>query len=138
MTASTRCSMQGYENRIQSQLIFQPSDNLSSVLDFTYFDLYRNSNGEKVFDYPILRLKQTYQINKYLFLRGIIEYNGYHSELLSDFLASFTYIPGTVIHLGYGSLYNRQQWQHDRYRDIDRFLENRRGLFFKASYLWRL
>jgi len=55
---------QGYENRIQSQLIFQPSDNLSSVLDFTYFDLYRNSNGEKVFDYPILRLKQTYQINK--------------------------------------------------------------------------
>jgi len=45
---------------------------------------------------------------------------------------------GTVIQLGYGSLYNRIEWQQDRYVESDRFLETRRGLFFKVSYLWRL
>jgi hypothetical protein len=56
---------------------------------------------------------------------------------LTDLLASFTYIPGTVIHLGYGSMYERIRWEEDRYESADRYLETQRGLFFKASYLWR-
>ena len=130
--------LQGYENRIQSELLFQPSEKLKTELSFIYFDLYRDSDGEKIFDYPIFRFKQVFQFNKYLFFRGILEYNDYHKELLTDLLVSFTYIPGTVIHMGYGSLYNRQQWQHDRFIDVNRFIENKRGFFFKASYLWRL
>lgn len=128
---------QGYQNMIESQLIFQPWQKLKSEIAFTYVDLYRDSNKQKIFDYSIFRFKQTYQLNKYLFVRGIVEYNDYWRELLTDFLASFTYIPGTAIHLGYGSLYNRQQWQEDRYIDVNRFIENKRGFFFKASYLWR-
>ena len=56
---------------------------------------------------------------------------------MTDLLASFTYIPGTVIHLGYGSLYEKIRWEEGRYDPSDRFLETQRGLFFKASYLWR-
>ena len=59
-------------------------------------------------------------------------------ELTTDFLASFTYIPGTVIHLGYGSLYNKIEWRNNNYEESDRFLETKRGFFFKTSYLWRL
>lgn len=129
---------QGDENRITAELLFQPSEKLKSEVSFIYFDLYRESNGEKIFDYPIVRFKQIFQLNKYLFFRGIVEYNAYHKELLTDLLISFTYIPGTVLHVGYGSLYNRQQWQQDRYIDVNRFIENKRGFFFKASYLWRL
>jgi hypothetical protein len=57
---------------------------------------------------------------------------------MTDFLASFTYIPGTVIHLGYGSLYEKSEWQDGDYVNADRFMETKRGFFFKASYLWRL
>ena len=34
----------------------------------------------------------------------------FYQRVLGDFLASFTYIPGTVIYLGYGSLNESQAW----------------------------
>ena len=60
--------------------------------------------------------------------------------MLTDFLVSFTYIPGTVIHVGYGSMFEKTQWdKNDRdYRGSEEFLEMDRGLFMKASYNWRL
>ena len=58
--------------------------------------------------------------------------------MLTDLLASFTYIPGTVIQLGYGSIFDRTEWVDGEYRDSGRFLGMKHGLFFKASYLWRL
>jgi hypothetical protein len=58
--------------------------------------------------------------------------------MLTDFLASFTYIPGTVVHIGYGNLHEKIAWQNGRYVESDRFLETKRGFFFKTSYLWRL
>ncbi|MCK7483408.1 MAG: hypothetical protein M0C28_44990 [Candidatus Moduliflexus flocculans] len=42
----------------------------------------------------------TFQLNKYLFLRGIVEYNDFYKRMTLDGLVSFTYIPGTVVHLG--------------------------------------
>ena len=57
---------------------------------------------------------------------------------MTDFLASFTYIPGTVLHAGYGSLYERTRWDGTGYVPDAGLQETRRGLFFKASYLWRL
>jgi hypothetical protein len=67
-----------------------------------------------------------------------VEYNTYRKKLLLDFLASFTYVPGTVIQLGYGSLHEKLQWVDGEYRESNTFLEMKRGLFFKVSYLWRL
>ena len=54
-----------------------------------------------------------------------------------DTLASFTYIPGTVVYIGYGSAFERIRWNGAEYEDASRFLETKRGLFFKVSYLWR-
>jgi len=129
---------QGWKNRLTTSLFYQPSDYLQSELSFVYSDFYRDSDSKKIYEYPITRGKLTYQLNKYLFFRGIVEYNAYRKEMLTDFLASFTYIPGTVIHIGYGSIYDKTQWNNGQYRDSDRFLEIRRGFFFKTSYLWRL
>ena len=129
---------QGYGNRATGDITYQPSDRLNLTLNLVYSDFFQKETKDKVFDYAILRSRLTYQMNKYLFFRGILEYNTYREELLTDLLASFTYIPGTVIHLGYGSLYNRLEWDGQEYRSADRFLEMKRGLFFKASYLWRL
>jgi len=129
---------QGYGSRALGTITYLPSDKFNLSLSLTYADLYRTGGGEKVFDYTITRGRLTYQVNRYLFFRGILEYNAYWREMLTDFLASFTYIPGTVIQLGYGSLYNRLEWRDGAYLAADRFLEMKRGLFFKASYLWRL
>ena len=129
---------QGRGHDATVSIAYQPSDKFHSSLSYTYSDFYRDSDDIKKFDYGIVRFRNTYQVNRYLFFRAIVEYNSFYEELMTDFLASFTYIPGTVVHIGYGSLYNTTKWEDDHYVDSDRFLEIKRGLFFKASYLWRL
>jgi hypothetical protein len=129
---------QGRGNLLTASLIYQPMDQLRAEGNFTYSDFYRESDGQKIYDYPIVRGRLTYQLSKYLFFRGIVEYNGFRKEVLTDLLASFTYIPGTVVHLGYGALYERVRWQNDGYIASDQFLQTRRRFFFKTSYLWRL
>jgi hypothetical protein len=129
---------QGKGTQASGQLTFQPSEKMNLNINMTYADFFRDSDSLKIYDYTILRTRLTYQMNKYLTFRGVVEYNDYNKTLLTDFLVSFLYIPGTVIHLGYGSLYEKTQWVEGEYRRSDRFLEIERGLFFKVSYLWRL
>ncbi len=129
---------QGDANRVTATAIYQPTGQLKGELNFVYQNFFRESDGERIYDYPITRLKLTYQLNQYLFFRGIGEYNNFRKDLSTDFLASFTYIPGTVIHLGYGSVFDKVKWENGQYLESDRFLEVKRGFFFKASYLWRL
>jgi hypothetical protein len=129
---------QGHGSQAAAAVVYQPSEKINLTLNLTYADFYRKADGGKDYDYTIGRGRLTYQMNKYLFFRGIVEYNTFRKEMLTDFLASFTYIPGTVIQLGYGSLYDRVEWVDGEYREAGRFLEMKRGLFFKASYLGRL
>ncbi len=129
---------QGKGSDLISSLAFLPTENLHLELSLTYSDFIRESDSRREYDYTIIRSKNTYQVNRYLFFRVIVEYNSFRKRLMTDFLASFTYIPGTVIHIGYGSLYEKIRWEEGDYRPSDNFLETRRGLFFKASYLWRL
>ncbi len=129
---------QGDSQNVNAAVRWQPTDKIEARLDYTYSDFTRRSDGERIYDYAITRGRFTYQFNKYLFIRGIVEHNAFYDEVLTDFLASFTYIPGTVIHFGYGSLYEKIEWRNGAYHPFDHFRESRRGLFFKASYLWRL
>jgi hypothetical protein len=128
---------QGRSSRLTANAVFQPWNQFEVSATLTYVDFYRESDGMKMYEYPIARGKLTFQVNQHLFFRGILEYNRFRRTLLSDVLASFTYIPGTVIHAGYGSLYQRIKWENTTYVNADDFLETRRGFFFKMSYLWR-
>jgi hypothetical protein len=128
---------QGNSTRATAKVTYQPSDKLRSDFDLTYVDFDRESDGERIYDYPIYWGRLAYQLNRYLFFRGIVEYNEYKKELLTDLLASFTYIPGTVVHVGYGSLRDKVRWEPGGYVDADEFLETKRSFFFKMSYLFR-
>jgi hypothetical protein len=128
---------QGYGARASVGLRYQPTDKLDFEFDLSHQDFRRTSTREKVYDYTIVRSRNTYQIFKYLFLRGIVEYNFYQKRMTVDTLASFTYVPGTVFYVGYGSAFERLQWTGREYVSADRFLETKRGFFFKISYLWR-
>jgi len=115
-----------------------PSEKFRFEFRWTVSDFVRSSDGVREYDYTILRGLGAFQLNKYLFFRAILEHNSFRRRLTTDLLASFTYIPGTVVHIGYGSLYERLEWRDGVYEPADRFLETKRGFFFKASYLWRL
>ncbi|MGA2585514.1 MAG: DUF5916 domain-containing protein [Candidatus Aminicenantales bacterium] len=128
---------QGDGNRASASIEFQPTDQLDFSLNLSYADFYRRSDNAKIYDDTIVRSFNTYQVNKFLFLRAIVEYNTYYKRMTVDTLASFTYIPGTVFYVGYGSAFEKIRWNGDDYENSNRFLETKRGFFFKVSYLWR-
>lgn len=127
----------GKGTSIDTAFTFQPTERLSTGLEVSFADFYRKPGGEKVFDYTILRSRTSFQFNKYLYLRGIVEYNAYYKRIQGDVLASFTYIPGTVIQAGYGSVYENVNRDHARSVPANGFRHIRKSFFFKASYLWR-
>jgi len=129
---------QGYGSRIMGGVQYQPMDQLDFSLSLNYVDFFRKSDKAKIYDYIIVRSRNTFQINKYLFLRGIVEYNDFYERVTLDGLLSFTYIPGTVVHLGYGSALEKLEWIGTDYAPSGRFHEMKRGFFFKVSYNWRL
>ena len=130
---------QGYGTQATAGIRYQPIDQLDFSLDLSYVDFFRESDRTKIYDYLILRSRNTFQLNKYLFVRGIVEYNDFRHRMTLDGLVSFTYIPGTVVHLGYGSALEKQEWDEGLpgFAPSSRFHEMERGFFFKVSYLWR-
>ena len=130
---------QGYGTTVSAALRYQPIDQLDFILNLSYVDFYRKLDEAKIYDYLILRSRNTFQLNKYLFVRGIVEYNDFYKRMTLDGLVSFTYIPGTVIHLGYGSALEKLEWDEGLagFAPSSRFHEMARGFFFKVSYLHR-
>ncbi len=130
----------GYGKNITGQLNLQLSDKINTQWRYTFSDFYREDNRELDFTRTLVRSRNTYQVNKFLFFRAIVEYDSRDPDIAADFLASFTLIPGTVVHIGYGSILNKMQWD-DQLEDYvatkDRFESFRNGFFFKASYLFR-
>ena len=78
----------------------------------------------------IVNTRSTYQFNKHFFVRGIAQYDSSNRRVLTDFLASYELVPGSVMHAGYGSLIEKRDPALG-YQTVSR------GLFFKASYLHR-
>jgi hypothetical protein len=131
--------LQGHGSQTTLQLILQPLASINLTLSRTHADLVRDDTGEKLFNYPISRARLSWQPDEHFFLRAIAQYNGFRQQLLMDYLAAYTYQPGTVVYLGYGTLSEKTEWDAPtgQYRRADHLLEMQRGLFFKASYLWR-
>jgi hypothetical protein len=129
----------GNEGTVSVGLTLQPSSKLQTTIDYTHSNFKDKQTRQEIYSLDLYNLNTTYQFNKYFFLRGIIRYDSLQEKLLTDFLASFTLIPGTVVHLGYGSLYLKNQWQNNHWvPGQGELLRMREGLFFKASYLWRI
>ncbi len=130
----------GDGNELDLNLMIQPMDGLSIDFEYIHQKLDKPSDlgGENLFDLKILNFRAAYQFNRFFFIRGALRYNGYSRRLVTDFLASYTLRPGTVLHVGYGSLYDNRVFQDDHWIPGDGSMEEKqRTLFFKVSYLWR-
>lgn len=123
----------------QAGVTIQPGVKLSQSLSLSQNHFTRS--GHPVYDVTVLNARTAYQFNKYLFVRALFQYDSYARKWLTDFLASFTYIPGTVVHLGYGVLFEKHGWDAGQWlpgsESGGRYYALKNSLFFKVSYLWR-
>jgi hypothetical protein len=129
---------QGDRKNLYLNMTLKPTRDLALGLSHARSIFNRRTNGEQIYDFKLYRSRLTYQINRYLYIRGIVEYDDLNKLLGTDFLASFTYIPGTVLHIGYGSMHARLKYVEPDYVSADHFIQMKRGFFVKASYNWIL
>jgi len=129
----------GNRFRIHTSIKIQPVNTLSFYFSYEYTDFDRKSTGEDVYDYHIFYTRSTYQPNKHLLFRALVQYDSYLDLIMTDILASYEFIPGTVFHIGYGSLHEKLFWNSaDRTWETE--VENRkfyymsRSIFVKISY----
>jgi hypothetical protein len=116
----------------------QPSARVNQTVSFTREEFDRESDGARVYRVNIVNTRSTFQINRYVSLRAIVQYDSSRRQVLTDFLASWELLPGTVAYAGYGSLVERQDWDGTRLMPgTGAYRTSRRGLFFKASYVHR-
>jgi len=108
----------------------QPNQHMSQNVSYSRVRLDRASTGERVYTVDIVNLRSTYQFNRHFLVRSIEQYDSSRRRLLLDFLASYEFVPGTVVHAGYGSLIEKTELTPE-------YHATSRGLFFKASYLHR-
>ena len=124
----------GFGFSLQPNLHFQQNLNYSGV----GFD--RESSGERIYTVHIVNTQTTYQFDKHFRLRLLEQFDSSQHRLLTDCLAMYEVVPGTVFHAGYGSLYEKQTPQPGSLVPNTfggGYMTVSRGLFFKASYLHR-
>jgi len=121
-----------------ASVILQPSDELRLNVDLASYGMRDPHTGQQVFDAKTLNCQGTYQFNSAFFLRATLRSDSFLHRMLTDYLASFTYIPGTVVFLGYGEILVKNQWQGEAWQlQGTKYEPMQRGLFLKVSYLWR-
>ena len=99
----------GRHRTYSADLTFQPSARLSQTGSYNRVQ-FDTLDGQRVYTVNVLNTRTTFQINREFFLRAIVQYNSSDHLVLTDFLASWELLPGTVAYAGYGSLIERQEW----------------------------
>jgi Domain of unknown function (DUF5916)/Carbohydrate family 9 binding domain-like len=125
-----------YDGRISFTL--QPSGRLSQGFDYRRISFDRASTGEHVYDVDLVYSRTTYQFSRQFFVRAIAQFDSSRHQVLTDFLASYELRPGTVVYAGYGSLIEQRGFRDGQWiAGEGNYAASQRGLFFKASYLYR-
>ncbi len=129
----------GNKFRVHSFVKVQPDSTVSLYFSHEYTDFDRKDNGEDVYDYHIFYNKTTWQPNKQLRFRALIQYDSYLDMIMGDVLASYEFVPGTVFHIGYGCLGEKLEWdprEREWLSDTAQreFYQTTRSFFVKVSY----
>jgi hypothetical protein len=128
----------GWSRHSRIEMSWQPTSRMNQTIEYERVDFKRRDNGAPVYELQLVNMRNTYQFTKQFFVRGIAQYDSLKEQVLFDGLASYELRPGTVAYLGYGSLFERRAFIDDAWvGQSGRYLTTQRGLFFKASYLYR-
>jgi hypothetical protein len=128
----------GRSANVSTGALFQPNGRFSEDVEYTHIAFDRPTTGERVYTVNIVNTRTTFQFSKEFAIRAIVQYDSQQRRVLTDFLGSYELRPGTVVYAGYGSLYEKRAYQNDEWVEGQgNYLTTRRGLFLKASYLYR-
>jgi hypothetical protein len=129
----------GRERDYNAEVSLQPSARFNQSVSWSHVGFDRESDRTNVYTVDVLNTRTTFQIDRQLFLRAIVQYDSSRHEVLTDFLASWELRPGTVVYAGYGSIVERRGWDGSRFTDdpTGPYRTAERGFFFKASYIYR-
>ena len=139
---------------VEALLTVRPATRLRIDNSYLLFRLKDRTNGSSVLNNHIVRSKWNYQFTRELSFRMILQYDALLAGAASletrknfnaDFLLTYLFHPGTAVYVGYNS--NLQNialipcdpgdpctTQLDR---TNRFINDAKGFFIKASYLFR-
>jgi hypothetical protein len=123
------------------QITLQPNEKIIQTLQHQYQDLYRKDNDRKVYDVNIFISKTTYQWNRYLLFRAVVQYDSYLETVLIDALVSYELVPGTVLQIGYGSLHKELYWADNAWNNahpLGKYMHTDQSVFVKMSYLFQI
>ena len=116
----------------------QPGGRFSEDVEFRHIVFDRPNGGGRLYTVNVVNTRTTYQFSREFAVRAIVQYDSQQHRVLTDFLGSYDLRPGTVVYAGYGSLFQKRAYQAPAWIDGEgRYLTTRRGLFLKASYLYR-
>lgn len=135
---------QGKSQNLSLGATFQPNQHLSQGVDFFRTRFWRPSTGAQIYAINIFNARTTYQFDKHFLVRVLGRYDSSQKRLLTDFLASYEFVPGTVAHVGYGALFEKGSGVPSIVPGgiglddaFNGFRQVNRGLFLKTSYLRR-
>ena len=131
---------QGKSRNYSAGFVLQPSEKITESISFNRQIFNRADTGERVYLVNLINTRSSYQVDRHLSFRLIVQFDSSRHRVLNDFLSAFELVPGTVFYAGYGSLIERRGWDSMRREwlyDSGSYLTTRRGLFFKVSYLQR-
>ncbi len=129
---------QGRSRSVFFGVTVQPNQHFTQSINVDTVRFDRQSTGLRVYGVDIVNARTTYQFDKHFLVRFLAQYDSSAKRVLTDLLASYEFVPGTVLHAGYGALYERNDvFAGGRPGGSQDYLVVNRGLFFKASYLRR-
>ncbi|MEW5982895.1 MAG: DUF5916 domain-containing protein [Acidobacteriota bacterium] len=119
-------------------LVLQPSARFAQNVTVQRQTLDRPAAGGRVYEVLVVNTKTTYQFTPQFSVRGIVQYDSSRRRVLGDFLLSYEVRPGTVFYAGYGALLEQRDYRGNAWVPGEgTYLTTNRGLFAKASYLYR-
>jgi len=120
------------------EVTLQPSARFNQKVTYDRVEFDRQSDGSRVFTVNVLNTQTTFQLDRHFFLRAIVQYDSSLHRVLTDFLASYELMPGTVAYAGYGSLIERREWDGQTWTPgAGNYSTSQRSLFFKTAYVHR-
>jgi hypothetical protein len=129
---------QGNSSDVSTGVTLQPNGRFSQEIGLERVEFDRESTGERVYTVKLVNTKTTYQFTNHFFVRAIVQYDSSQYRVLTDFLSSYELRPGTVFYAGYGSLIEQRDYRDNQWvSGMGAYQPTQRGLFLKASYLYR-
>jgi hypothetical protein len=123
----------------QADMGFRPNNKLNVSMLYLKSRLNNSLTGERFFNQEIFRNRTTWQFNPYHSFRGIFDYDTSLRQFGTSLLYAYVPRPNTTFYLGWNDLlFNGYDPLFGRRQRGAGLLEQRRTLFFKLSYNFRL